>query len=97
MTRKYELLYVINPAIGEEAIEQENERIQNIVAAQGEINQVDVWGKRRLAYEIQDEKEGYYVIVTFDSDPEYPKEIERLLRISDSVLRYLVVRADEED
>ena len=43
MTRKYELLYVINPAIGEEAIEQENERIQNIVAAQGEINQVDVW------------------------------------------------------
>ena len=96
MTRKYELLYVINPAIGEEAIEQENERIQNIVAAQGEINQVDVWGNRRLAYEIQDEKEGYYVIVTFDSDPNIRKK-SSVCCISDSVLRYLVVRADEED
>ncbi|MDI9461953.1 MAG: 30S ribosomal protein S6 [Saccharofermentanales bacterium] len=89
--RTYELMYVLNPAIGEEAIENEMKRIQDILETQGKIINIDVWGRRKLAYEIQDEQEGYYVLVHFESEPDFPKEVERLLKISDSVLRYLTV------
>lgn len=65
--RTYELMYVLNPAIGEEAIENEMKRIQDIIETQGKIVNIDVWGRRKLAYEIQDEQEGYYVLVHFES------------------------------
>lgn len=94
MTRNYELILVLNPSIGEEKLESELERVKALVEAQGEISDVDVWGRRRLAYEIQDEPEGYYVLIHFASDPDYPKEIERILRISENVLRYLIVLAE---
>jgi small subunit ribosomal protein S6 len=55
---------------------------------------MDVWGRRRLAYEIDDQKEGYYVLVNFSSEAEFPKELERVLKITDGVMRYMVVRAD---
>jgi small subunit ribosomal protein S6 len=89
--RTYELMYVLNPAIGDDNIKAEMDRIQSIVETQGKIHDTDVWGRRKLAYEIQDEQEGYYVLVHFESEPDFPKEVERLLKISDSVLRYLIV------
>lgn len=95
MKRNYELIYVLNPAIGEEAVEAEMERIREIVESAGEIIDVDVWGRRRLAYPIQDETEGHYVVMHFASEPDFPKELERLLRIADRVLRYLIVTIDE--
>lgn len=94
MTRNYELILVLNPSIGDEKLEAELERIKALVETQGEIADVDVWGRRRLAYEIQDEAEGYYVLIHFASEPVFPKELERLLRISEYVLRYLIVLAE---
>ena len=94
--RTYELMYVLNPAIGDDNIKSEMERIQSIVETQGKVQNTDVWGRRKLAYEIQDEQEGYYVLVHFESEPDFPKEIERLLKISDSVLRYLIVLPDSK-
>lgn len=94
--RTYELMYILNPTIGEEKIELEMQRIQNIVETQGKIIDVDVWGRRKLAYEIQDEQEGYYVLVHFESEPNFPKEVERLLKISDNVMRYLIVLCEEK-
>ncbi|HHV42023.1 MAG TPA: 30S ribosomal protein S6 [Clostridiaceae bacterium] len=96
MMRTYELMYILNPTIGEEKIELEMQRIQNIVETQGKIIDVDVWGRRKLAYEIQDEQEGYYVLVHFESEPNFPKEVERLLKISDNVMRYLIVLCEEK-
>ena len=55
---------------------------------------IDKRGIRRLAYEIQDEREGYYVVIKFQADPDYPETLERQLRINDNLLRYLVVRED---
>lgn len=95
MSRQYELLYVLNPSIGEEALEAVNTRIQNMIHGQAEDVKVDVWGRRRLAYEIEDETEGYYVLVNFKSEPDFPLEVNRVLKITDHVLRYMVTSVEE--
>ena len=94
MTRKYELLYVLNGTLQADELKAQMKRVQAIVEASAEITDVTEWGRRRLAYEIQDLREGYYVIVHFNAQPEAPKEIERLLRIADYILRYLIVVAE---
>jgi len=95
MARKYEAVYILNPALGEEAITAATEKIQALVESSATIDKVDVWGRRRLAYEINDQKEGYYVLINFSAEAEFPKELERVLKITDGVLRYLVVRTDD--
>lgn len=95
MNRSYELLYVLKPDLGEEGLAAMDERIQGIINANGTVSEVDVWGTRKLAYEIQDYKEGYYVVVEFASEPSFPQELERQLRINDSVLRYLISSLEE--
>jgi small subunit ribosomal protein S6 len=95
LARKYELMYILNPVIGEEAVTATAEKIQTLVETSATLEKVDVWGRRRLAYEINDQKEGYYVLINFSSDAEFPKELERVLKITDGVLRYMVVRADD--
>ena len=74
------------------AVEKFNALIQ---ANGGEVVKTDIWGKRKLAYEIEKLREGYYVLVTFKAEPELPQELERNFRIADSVLRYLVTRLPE--
>jgi small subunit ribosomal protein S6 len=95
LARKYEAMYILNPVIGEEAITAATEKIQALVEASATLEKVDVWGRRRLAYEINDQKEGYYVLINFSSEAEFPKELERVLKITDGVLRFMVVRADD--
>ncbi|MDO5033595.1 MAG: 30S ribosomal protein S6 [Eubacteriales bacterium] len=95
MARNYELLYVLKPNLGEEGLAAMDERIQALVAANGEIKNVDVWGTRRLAYEIQDLKEGYYVVLHFTAEADFPVELERQLKINDQVLRFLVTSKEE--
>jgi small subunit ribosomal protein S6 len=95
MARKYELVYIMNPSLGEEAVTAITEKIQALIESSATIEKVDVWGRRRLAYEINDQKEGYYVLVYFSAEAEFPKELERILKITDGVLRYLVVRTDD--
>ncbi len=95
MTRKYELMYILNPALGEEAINAITEKIQALIESSATIDQVDAWGRRKLAYEIDDQREGHYMLVNFSSDVEFPKELERVLKITEGVLRYLVVRVDD--
>lgn len=93
--RKYELLYVLTPALNEDGIKEMNEKILNLISTNASDVSTDEWGMRQLAYEIEDQREGYYVIVTFSSNSEFPKELERNLRINDKVLRFLVTRAHE--
>jgi small subunit ribosomal protein S6 len=95
LTRAYEVIYILNPTIGEEAIQTTQDRIQNLIESNATIKNVDVWGRRRLAYEINDQPEGYYILTDFDAEPEFPRELERVLKITEGVLRFLVVRVDD--
>ena len=94
MANKYELVYILNPVLGEEAVVALSEKLQALIEAAATIEKTDVWGRRRLAYEIHDQKEGYYVLVNFSAEAEFPKELERVLKITEGVLRYMVVRTD---
>ena len=71
------------------------DRFKGHIEENGEVVSVDDWGRRRLAYEIDDLKEGYYYIVDFKSQPDHIKEFERRLRLSDFVLRYVVIRKED--
>ena len=93
---KYETLYILNATLSEEDTKALVEKIKGIVVnGGGTVENVDEWGKRRLAYEINHMNEGYYVLMNFTSQPELPKELDRLLRISDKVLRHIVVNLDK--
>lgn len=95
MTRKYELLYVLNGTLRADQLKAQMQRVRELVeSVADEITEIVEWGRRRLAYEIQDVREGYYVIVHFDMNPEHTSELERLLRINDAVMRYLIVLAE---
>ena len=96
MKKKYELLYVLNGTLTEEALGEQMTRVQAVVEAAGEIEEVFVWGRRKLAYEIQDLREGYYVIIHFHAEHDQPQNIERLLRITDFVLRYLITVSEND-
>ena len=86
---------VINPSIGDEKIAATVEKFKNLIETNAVIDgEVQEWGKRRLAYEIDDQKEGYYVLINFSSDVSFPAELERIYKITDGVLRYLVVKKD---
>ena len=94
---RYELTYIIDTVLEESARKELIEKFnQLIVANGGEVEKVDEWGKRRLAYAIDYKTEGYYVLTTFQANPDVPREIERNLQINDSVIRYLVVKLEEK-
>jgi small subunit ribosomal protein S6 len=92
MTNKYELAMIFSVAGGEEATGALIEKFKALVEANGTIENVDDWGKRRLAYLINDESEGHYVIMTFESPAEFPAELERVAKITDGVLRTMIVK-----
>ena len=92
----YEVVYIMAPALGEEAIAAMIEKFKTLVETQGTVAAIDDWGKRRLAYPINDLTEGYYVLMTFNAKPEFPRELDRILRITDGVMRSLIVCKDEK-
>ena len=93
---KYEIAIALNPNLDEEACNKAIEDVKALVTRfGGNVIDVDAWGKKELAYEIQNFKEAYYYFVHFESNPEAPKDIESRLRIMDNCLRYLVVSMDK--
>ena len=87
---KYEVLYVIDPAQGEEGIAALVEKFKALVESNGTLTSIDEWGKRRLAYPINDLMEGYYVLMTFDAKPELPAELDRVFKITEGIMRSLI-------
>ena len=89
--RKYEVMYIIRPDIQQEAVQAVTEKFQQIITSgDGEITKHDVMGKRRLAYEIKKFNEGFYILINFTGKPEVVNELERIMKISDDVIRYLI-------
>lgn len=93
--RTYELVYILKPNVEEDVKETVLEKVKSIVEeGKGEIEKIDVWGNRKMAYEIQDFTDGYYVLVVFKAGVDVPKEIDRNLKISDKVIRHMIVNVE---
>ncbi|GGG08738.1 MULTISPECIES: 30S ribosomal protein S6 [Paenibacillus] len=90
--RKYEVMYILRPDLEQEAVQATVEKFQGIIQNGGEITKHDVMGKRRLAYEINKIRDGIYVLVNFTATPDVVAELERILKISDEVIRYLITK-----
>lgn len=93
---KYELALVVNAKIEDEVRDATVEKVKEYISRfGGTVAEVDEWGKRRLAYEIQKMREGFYYFIKFDAEPDCPSEVEKHIRIMDNVIRFLCVRQDQ--
>ena len=86
----YEVLYIVDPDKGEEGIAAIVEKFKSMIEERGTIVEMEEWGKRKLAYLINDKPEGYYVLVKFTADPEFPAELDRVFKITDGIMRSLI-------
>ena len=92
----YELMYIVKPELDDQAVQQEIDKVGQLIQTNGgQVKKVTPWGKRRLAYSDKDQREGHYVVEEFDLDQAKVQEVERILKISDSVFRHLLVRQEE--
>ncbi|NLG92442.1 MAG: 30S ribosomal protein S6 [Clostridiales bacterium] len=90
----YETVFILSTKLGEDAIASLVQKFKDLIEAHGTIDTVDEWGKRSLAYPIQKQEEGYYTLISFTSAPEFTAELDRIFKITDGVLRSLIIRKD---
>ena len=95
MMRKYETIFILHPSLDEEAVKANIEKFKGVIEnGGGTIENVDFWGKRKLAYEIAKVNEGFYTLINFEANTELPKELHRVFRITDGVIRHIVVKQE---
>ena len=94
-SEKYEVMYILNPNLSEEETAALVEKFKTLVEQNGTLDEMEEMGKRKLAYEINYISEGYYVLVKFTSGPDFPAELDRVLGITDGILRSLITRRPE--
>ena len=95
MKRNYEMVYIIRPNLEEDQVQAVVDKFSALINNNdGEVTTVDSWGKKRLAYEIDDFREGYYFLVTFQGAPATAEELDRVLKITDEILRFMIIRKD---
>lgn len=94
--RKYETLFILNPSLDDDTVKANVEKFKGVIEnGGGTVDNIDSWGKRKLAYEINKVNEGYYTLINFSADSELPKELDRVFRITDGVIRHLIVRDEK--
>jgi small subunit ribosomal protein S6 len=94
--RNYETLYIIDPDLESDATKELIERFKGVVEKKdGQITEIDEWGKRRLAYPINDRQEGYYVLMNFKANPDAAADLERVFKITNGLMRYLIINKDK--
>lgn len=94
MMNKYEVVYIISPDLQEEATKGLVEKFKNLVETSANLDKMDEWGKKKLAYPINFKNEGYYVLMNMSAAPSFPRELERNFKITEGVMRYLVTKID---
>jgi len=94
LSANYEVLYIIDPRLGEDETAALVARFRELAESRGTVAEVDEWGKRKLAYLVNDLDEGYYVLMTFSADAAFPAELDRLMRINTGIMRSLIVCKD---
>jgi small subunit ribosomal protein S6 len=95
MVNKYETIFIVDLTVGEENVKAIVEKFKNMFETSAQLDKIDEWGKKRLAYPINDLNDGYYVFVEFSSSPEFPQELERVFRITEGIMRHLVIRKED--
>ncbi len=88
----YETIFIVDPDLDEEKTNAVVDKFKALIESAGTIDAVDVWGKRRLAYEINKKQEGYYVLINFSSKGDFPAELDRNYRISEDIIRSIIIR-----
>lgn len=91
----YEAVFIFSLTLGEEGVAEIKEKFKSLIEQNAEIGEIDEWGKRRLAYLINDEADGFYVLYNFVSGPEFPAELDRVSKITDGVLGSMIIRKEE--
>lgn len=94
---KYESVIIINPSVDEDKVKSLIDRFSDLINTQGKVTKVDNMGKRKLAYEVKKNKEGIYVVFYFEAEPTLIAELERNYRITDEVIKFIVVKDERED
>jgi small subunit ribosomal protein S6 len=94
MLKKYETIFIINSEVGEEATKALVEKFKNLLETSAQLENIDEWGKRKMAYEIDDKTDGYYVLANFSSSPDFPAELERIYKITEEILKYIIIKKD---
>ena len=92
---KYETIFIVNPKLAEAAATAVVDKFKSLVEANGTNVEVEDWGKRRLAYPIEDQTEGVYTLVRFESKPDFPAELDRIYKITDGIMRSIIVCLDD--
>jgi len=92
---KYETIFIVNPKLVEAAASTVVDKFKSLVEANGTNVEVEDWGKRRLAYPIEDQTEGVYTLVRFESKPDFPAELDRIYKITDGIMRSIIVCLDD--
>ena len=92
---KYESVIIINPSVEEQGVKDEIKKFTDLINTNGKVEKVDEMGKRKLAYEVKKNKEGYYVVIYFEANPELIAELERNYRIEESIIKFIVVKVEE--
>lgn len=95
MMNKYESIFIIDTDVGEEGIQALVEKFKSLLESSAQLESIDEWGKRKLAYLINDKSEGYYVLVNFSAEPEFPRELERIYKITDGIIKYMVIKKEK--
>lgn len=95
LMNSYETLFIIDAQLADEDIKALTAKFTDLIAANGTVGEVSEWGKRRLAYPINDKNEGYYVLVNFESAANFPTELERVFGITEGIMRSIVIRHEE--
>lgn len=95
MMNKYESVVIVNPNLEEESIKNLIKKFSDLINSDGNVTSVEEMGKRKLAYEIRKQKEGFYVVIKFEAKPELIAELERNYRITDEVIKFIVVKEEE--
>lgn len=96
LTHSYETVLILSTNLGEEGTTAMIQKFKDLISANGTIENVDEWGKRRLAYPIAKQPEGYYVLIDFKSSPTFTAELDRVYKITDGVLRSLIIKKEEK-
>ena len=94
MKKSYETVFILSTKLGDDGIVSMIQKFKDLIGANGTIDTVDEWGKRRLAYPINKEEEGYYTLISFESEPSFTAELDRIYNITEGVLRSLIVRKE---
>mgnify|MGYP000918054270 FL=1 len=94
---KYESIFIVSALLEDEKIQEIITKVKNFVEESGQLEKFDEWGKRRLAYEIEDQKEGYYTLMHFTAESEFPAKLERIYKITEGVIKYIILRRNEKE